>query len=81
MYPFPIKRSRLKSLLLVGLAAFSLPLSAQERLSLEQCRELAKTNSRALQQKDAERESAQARKQEVFTKFFPQVTARGLSGR
>ena len=58
MYPFPMKRSRLKSLLLVGLAAFSLPLSAQERLSLEQCRELAKTNSRALQQKDAERESA-----------------------
>ena len=78
MYPFPIKRSRLKSLLLMGLAAFSLPLSAQQRLSLEQCRELAKTNSRALQQKDAERESAHARRQEVFTKFFPQVTARGL---
>ena len=78
MYPFPMKRSRLKSLLLVGLVAFSLPLSAQERLSLEQCRELAKTNSRALQQKDAERESAHARRQEVFTKFFPQVTARGL---
>ena len=73
MYPFPIKRSRLKSLLLMGLAAFSLPLSAQQRLSLEQCRELAKTNSRALQQKDAERESAHARRQEVFTKFFPQV--------
>ena len=78
MYPFPMKRSRLKSLLLVGLVAFSLPLSAQEPLSLEQCRELAKTNSRALQQKDAERESAHARRQEVFTKFFPQVAARGL---
>ncbi len=38
---------------------------------------MAKTHSRVLQQKDAEREAAHARKQEVFTKFFPQVTARG----
>lgn len=71
-------RSRLTSLLLVGLTAFTIPLAAQQRLSLQQCRDLAKVNSRALQQKDAERESAHARRQEVFTKFFPQVAARGL---
>ena len=71
-------RSRLTSLLLVGLTAFTISLAAQQRLSLQQCRDLAKVNSRALQQKDAERESAHARRQEVFTKFFPQVAARGL---
>ncbi len=78
MYSFPMIRSRLTSLLLVGLTAFTIPLAAQQRLSLQQCRDLAKVNSRALQQKDAERESAHARRQEVFTKFFPQVAARGL---
>ena len=62
----------------MGLTAFTIPLAAQQRLSLQQCRDLAKVNSRALQQKDAERESAHARRQEVFTKFFPQVAARGL---
>ena len=65
-------------LLLAGiLAGTSTTLVAQERLSLEECRALAKSHSRILQQKDAEREAAKARKQEVFTKFFPQVTARG----
>ena len=78
MYSFPMIRSRLTSLLLVGLTAFTISLAAQQRLSLQQCRDLAKVNSRALQQKDAERESAHARRQEVFTKFFPQVAARGL---
>ena len=53
-------------------------LSAQERLSLEDCRERAKTQSRLLQQRDQEIAAAHARKQEVFTKFFPQVSARGI---
>ena len=71
--------ARTKCLLLLAgiLAGTSTTLVAQERLSLEECRELAKSHSRILQQKDAEREAAKARKQEVFTKFFPQVTARG----
>ena len=53
-------------------------LSAQERLSLEDCRERAKTQSRLLQQRDQDIAAAHARKQEVFTKFFPQVSARGI---
>ncbi len=71
--------ARTKCLLLLAgiLAGTSTTLVAQERLSLEECRALAKSHSRILQQKDAEREAAKARKQEVFTKFFPQVTARG----
>ena len=71
--------TRTKCLLLLAgiLAGTSTTLVAQERLSLEECRALAKSHSRILQQKDAEREAAKARKQEVFTKFFPQVTARG----
>lgn len=71
--------ARTKCLLLLAgfLAGTSTTLVAQERLSLEECRALAKSHSRILQQKDAAREAAKARKQEVFTKFFPQVTARG----
>ena len=53
-------------------------LSAQERLSLEDCRERAKTQSRLLQQRDQDIAAAHARTQEVFTKFFPQVSARGI---
>lgn len=53
-------------------------LSAQERLSLEDCRERAKTQSRLLQQRDQDIAAAHARRQEVFTKFFPQVSARGI---
>ena len=53
-------------------------LSAQDRLSLEDCRERAKTQSRLLQQRDQDIAAAHARKQEVFTKFFPQVSARGI---
>lgn len=53
-------------------------LSAQERLSLEDCRERAKTQSRLLQQRDQDIAAAHARKQEVFTKFFPQVSTRGI---
>ena len=53
-------------------------LSAQERLSLEDCRERAKTESRLLQQRDQDIAAAHARRQEVFTKFFPQVSARGI---
>ena len=53
-------------------------LSAQERLSLEDCRERAKTQSRLLQQRDQDIAAAHARKQEAFTKFFPQVSARGI---
>ena len=53
-------------------------LSAQERLNLEDCRERAKTQSRLLQQRDQDIAAAHARKQEVFTKFFPQVSARGI---
>ena len=53
-------------------------LSAQELLSLEDCRERAKTQSRLLQQRDQDIAAAHARKQEVFTKFVPQVSARGI---
>ena len=70
-------RTKRIALLLTGLVASTSLLSAQEKLTLDECREMAKTHSRVLQQKDAEREAAHARKQEVFTKFFPQVTARG----
>ena len=70
-------RTKRIALLLTGLVASTSLLSAQEKLTLDECREMAKTHSRVLQQKDAEREAAHARKQEVFTKVFPQVTARG----
>ena len=70
-------RTKRIALLLTELVASTSLLSAQEKLTLDECREMAKTHSRVLQQKDAEREAAHARKQEVFTKFFPQVTARG----
>ena len=70
-------RTKRIALLLTGLVASTSLLSAQEKLTLDECREMAKTHSRVLQQKDAEREAAHARKQEVFTKFFPQVTAHG----
>lgn len=62
--------------LTAGLALTSL--TAQQRLSLEDCRERAKAQSRLLQQRDQEILASQARKQEVFTKFFPQVSARGI---
>lgn len=68
---------RLSSILLtLGLGLTSL--SAQQRLSLDDCRERAKEHSRLLQQRDQEIAAAHARRQEVFTKFFPQVAARGL---
>lgn len=57
---------------LVGLGS----LSAQTRLSLEDCRSMARDHSRVLQQKDQEILAAGAKRQEVFTKFFPQVSAR-----
>lgn len=71
-----LTRSLSGLVLTLGLALTSL--SAQQRLSLDDCRERAKEHSRLLQQRDQEIAAAQARRQEVFTKFFPQVAARGL---
>lgn len=63
--------------LLAGVASYS-SAEAQDVLSLQDCRELAKANSRVLLQKDQDIKVAEAKRQEVFTKFFPQVSARGI---
>lgn len=51
---------------------------AQRVLSLDSCRTLAKEYSRSLQQKNQDILAAEAQRKDVFTKFFPQVAARGL---
>ena len=71
-------RTKRIALLLTGLVVSTSQLSAQREAHPRRVpRNGQEPTSRVLQQKDAEREAAHARKQEVFTKFFPQVTARG----
>ena len=71
-------RPLLLTLGLVSALASWTELRAQRTLSLDSCRRLALSHSRLLEQRDAEAAGATAKRQEVLTKFFPQVSARGL---
>ena len=71
-------RPLLVTLGLMSALASGTELRAQRTLSLDSCRRLALSHSRLLEQRDAEAAGATAKRQEVLTKFFPQVSARGL---
>ena len=71
-------RPLLVTLGLVSVLASGTELRAQRTLSLDSCRRLALSHSRLLEQREAEAAGATAKRQEVLTKFFPQVSARGL---
>lgn len=62
------------ALLLLGGAG---TLSAQGVMSLEDCRRLAVENNKKLKMADEQVRSAQAKKQEAFTKYLPSVDAMG----
>ena len=63
----------------IALCLFALPLWGQgERLTLEQCKELALKNNRQAKNSELSLEAAQQQKKEAFTKYFPSISATGL---
>jgi len=55
--------------------AISLGASAQQKLSLQECVEKAKTYNRTLQNAALDIEMAGEQRQEAYTKYFPQISA------
>lgn len=68
-----MKRLLITVVLLGSLAA----LSAQNSMSLEDCRRLAIENNKKLKMADEQIKGAQAKRQEAFTKYLPGIDAMG----
>ena len=52
--------------------------SAQDILTLEQCKALALKNNKQAKNSELSVEAAQQQKKEAFTKYFPSISATGL---
>jgi outer membrane protein TolC len=70
----------MKRTLITGLVVLAIvPAYAQRQLTLEECRQLALRNSRAVKNSVLEREAAAQTRKAAFTKFFPSVSASGAA--
>jgi len=73
------KHTVITALLILAAAAFSPVTFAQGRsLSLAECRELSYNNNTELKNKHLDYMSARMKKEEVFTNWFPVISARAL---
>lgn len=66
-----------KRIVLVLLSVITLPVVAQQVLTLEACRDLAIKNNKELQISGAEVKKAGHQKKEALTKYFPSISAGG----
>ena len=65
-------------LIILTACLLSISVNAQQIFSLEKCRELALTNNTKAQNSRLSLEAAEQMKKEVFTKYFPSVSAIGM---
>ena len=71
-----MKKSLCALICLIGASIYNISF-AQERLSLEDCRNLAKENSKLLQIKEEGVKAAYYNKKAAFTKYLPHISASG----
>lgn len=68
-----------RHILFILIIISALPMTAQERLSLEQCRELALKNNVAVRNSALQVGVAKEVRKEAFTKYFPNISAAGFA--
>lgn len=68
-----------RHILFILIIISALPMTAQERLSLEQCRELALKNNVAVRNSALQAGVAKEVRKEAFTKYFPNISAAGFA--
>ena len=69
----------MKRYIIIGMAALcSLSTTAQQTLTLDQCRQMALANNAKIKNAQIDIESAEQQRKEAFTNYFPSVSASGM---
>lgn len=69
---------RLRYLFLINIIMLALPLAAQQRLSLDECRTMALANNTRIHTATNALDAARELRREAFTKYFPEVSATAM---